>query len=99
VGDVEIIRAEFLEPFALRKGPACVFVIVVYRDLAGVLRKRHGQFSRGIDVTKQYIRNRIPGLTSCKPYIEDRRDIFRLPPEGQWPTREEDDDDRFSGFR
>ena len=76
---IEIVAAEFLEPFAIFQWASGIFVRIIKRYLADILRESHGQFSTRIDVTEEGVTNGVSGFTTSEPYIQNGRHMLLFP--------------------
>ena len=67
------------------------------RHLADRARERDRQLASGVHVAEQHVGDRVPGLGTWKPRLEDRRHVLGDPADRQRPAVHQHDRDRLPG--
>src|SRR5579859_327100 len=81
---------------SLARWAARIELVIIKRLLPDGARPGHNQFSGWIGIAEERSNERGAGLHSRKPRGKNRGNVFERPGESEWPTAEEDQDDRFS---
>src|ERR1700744_1354876 len=99
IGDIEVVRTEFLEPVAFPQWTARIHMVVIQRNLSYILRPGGAQLAGGIDIPEQHVGNGMSRFGTAKPYVEDSRHLLAFPFDRQRAAGEQDEDDGFTGLQ
>ena len=79
------------------KSSVCGQMVIVTRHVSCTFRERVVEFSGRVYLTKQYIIQGIASLLSGIPLYQNGGNIFLYPRHGEGFSRQQDNDNRFSG--
>src|SRR5581483_2992290 len=82
IGDIQIIRPEFLEPMAFQRS-AGILMVIIKRHLSYILWPGRSQLATRIDIPEQHIGDSMTGFRTTEPDIQDGRDLIVLPFDSQ----------------